>query len=302
MRVLAPRSRSAGRGSKPPPAAHSLTRPDAKAEPAPDLVGRDFHAERPGTKLVDDITCLPTAEGWLYLACWSDLATREVVGYAMADHHRAELVVDALDMAHGRGGLESGCVVHSDRGSEYTSTRFRDQIRVSGLRQLRTHRIMLRQRRRGELLGPPQGGDRHPHRARPGHRPRRGLLLHRDLLQSPPPAQAQDLRLSHPGRGQAAAHPCGMTITCPRSRGNLTAPCTPEGDQSPEHVQPVVLDEVEEPWRLLGGPGHDRRGLLAGLLPARDALVAPDESLRLRTQDGRCTSGEECSAAFARTG
>ncbi|MGW7410781.1 IS3 family transposase [Streptomyces sp. NPDC054833] len=79
----------------------SLTRPDRKAKPAPDLIGPDFHAERPGTKLVGDITYLPTAEGWLYLACWLDLATREVVGYAMADHHRAELVVDALDMAHG---------------------------------------------------------------------------------------------------------------------------------------------------------------------------------------------------------
>ncbi|MEH0546582.1 IS3 family transposase [Streptomyces sp. B21-105] len=95
----------------------SLTRPDAKAKPAPDLIGRDFHAEHPGTKLVGDITYLPTAEGWLYLACWLDLATR-VVGYAMADHHRAELVVDALDMAHGRTRLEPGCVIHSDRGSE----------------------------------------------------------------------------------------------------------------------------------------------------------------------------------------
>nr|WP_260860430.1 IS3 family transposase [Streptomyces cupreus] len=68
----------------------SLTRPDKKAKPAPDLIGRDFQAERPGIKLVGDITCLPTAEGWLYLACWLDLSTREVVGYAMADHHRSE--------------------------------------------------------------------------------------------------------------------------------------------------------------------------------------------------------------------
>ncbi|MFD4314835.1 IS3 family transposase [Streptomyces sp. NPDC058548] len=113
----------------------SLTRPDKKARPAPDLIGRDFHAERAGTKLVGDITYLPTAEGWLYLACWLDLATREVVGYAMADHHRAELVVDALDMAHGRGGLEPGCVIHSDRGSEYTSNQFRERIRELGLRQ-----------------------------------------------------------------------------------------------------------------------------------------------------------------------
>jgi len=113
----------------------SLTRPDKKATPAPDLIGRDFHAKRPGTKLVGDITYLPTEEGWLYLACWLYLATREVVGYAMADHHRAELVVDALDMAHGRGGLEPGCVIHSDRGSEYTSTQFRARMRELGLRQ-----------------------------------------------------------------------------------------------------------------------------------------------------------------------
>ncbi|WP_329293258.1 IS3 family transposase [Streptomyces sp. NBC_01455] len=113
----------------------SLTRPDKKARPAPDLIGRDFHAERPGTKLVGDITFLPTAEGWLYLACWLDLATREVVGYAMADHHRASLVVDAVKMAHGRGGLHPGCITHSDRGSEYTSAEFRREISELGLRQ-----------------------------------------------------------------------------------------------------------------------------------------------------------------------
>ncbi|MFJ6636685.1 IS3 family transposase, partial [Streptomyces sp. NPDC091376] len=100
----------------------SLTRPDKKAKLAPDLIGRDLHAEIPGTKPVGDITALPTAEGWLYLACWLDLATREVVGYSMAGHHRAELVVDALKMAAGRGGLQPGCIAHSDRGSEYTSS------------------------------------------------------------------------------------------------------------------------------------------------------------------------------------
>ncbi|MEV5777787.1 DDE-type integrase/transposase/recombinase [Streptomyces antimycoticus] len=91
---------------------------DRQARPAPDLIGHDFTADRPGTRLVGDITYLPTAEGWLYLACWLDLTTGEVVGYAMADHHRANLVVEALRMAHGRGGLQSGCIVHSDRGSE----------------------------------------------------------------------------------------------------------------------------------------------------------------------------------------
>ncbi len=52
----------------------------------------------------------------------------------MADHHRADLVVDALHMAHGRGRLESGCIAHSDRGSEYTSTQFRSRIARLGMR------------------------------------------------------------------------------------------------------------------------------------------------------------------------
>ncbi|MGW7449812.1 IS3 family transposase, partial [Kitasatospora sp. NPDC054795] len=112
-----------------------LTKQDTKATPAPDLVGRDFTAERPGTKLVGDITYLPTIEGWWYLATVIDLATREVIGYAMADHHRAELVTDAMKMAAGRGDLKSGCIMHTDRGSEYTSGEFRREIRKLNLRQ-----------------------------------------------------------------------------------------------------------------------------------------------------------------------
>ncbi|MEU2743678.1 DDE-type integrase/transposase/recombinase, partial [Streptomyces sp. NPDC007095] len=58
-----------------------------------------------------------------------------VVGHAMTDHHRAELLMDTLDMAHARTALETGCVIHSDHGSEYTSTQSRDRIRELGLRQ-----------------------------------------------------------------------------------------------------------------------------------------------------------------------
>ncbi|MFD1275951.1 DDE-type integrase/transposase/recombinase [Streptomyces kaempferi] len=83
-----------------------------------DLIGRDFTAPRPGMWLVGDMTELSTLEGKLYLATCIDLATREVVGWAMADHHHAELPVAALRMAAGRGGLEQGCVMHTDRGSE----------------------------------------------------------------------------------------------------------------------------------------------------------------------------------------
>ncbi|MGW2207321.1 IS3 family transposase [Streptomyces sp. NPDC001774] len=113
----------------------SLTKQDTRAVAAPDLIGRDFHADRPGTKIVGDITCIPTAEGWLYLAGWLDLATREIIGYSMADHHRAELVVDALDMAANLGRLQPGCVIHSDRRSEYTSTQLRNKVRELDGRQ-----------------------------------------------------------------------------------------------------------------------------------------------------------------------
>ncbi|MGW2557066.1 IS3 family transposase [Streptomyces sp. NPDC001635] len=113
----------------------SLTRPAKRAVPAPDLVGRDFTAPVPVVKLVGDITFIPTEQGWLYLATWLDLATREIVGYAMANHHRASLVVDALTMAAGRDDLQPGCIAHSDRGSEYTSEELRYAISELGLRQ-----------------------------------------------------------------------------------------------------------------------------------------------------------------------
>lgn len=106
----------------------SLTKAEAGAAAAADLIGRDFTAPAPGMKLVGDITYLPTAEGWWYLATVIDLATREVIGYAMADHMRADLVVDAITMAAARHRLQPGCIFHSDRGSQYTSNDFRKTL------------------------------------------------------------------------------------------------------------------------------------------------------------------------------
>lgn len=98
----------------------SLTRQDRTAPPAPDLILRDFTAPLPGLKFVGDITCLPTAEGWLYLSTVIDLCTREVAGWSMADHMRTELVADAR-MAHAGGHTAGNAIFHSDRGSQYTS-------------------------------------------------------------------------------------------------------------------------------------------------------------------------------------
>jgi transposase InsO family protein len=102
----------------------SLTKQDQAATPAPDLIGRDFTSAAPGRRLVGDITYLPTQEGWLYLATVVDLFNREVVGHAMAEHMRAELVCDAVQLAHGRGLVDVHAIFHSDRGSQYTSAQF----------------------------------------------------------------------------------------------------------------------------------------------------------------------------------
>ena len=91
-------------------------------EPGPvDVVGRDFTAAQPGVRFVGDITYISTWEGWLYLATVIDLCTKEVVGWAIADHMRTELVTDALSMAHRHRPIMPGAVFHSDRGCQYTS-------------------------------------------------------------------------------------------------------------------------------------------------------------------------------------
>lgn len=93
------------------------------AAQVPDLLGRDFTAAAPGCKLVGDITYIRTWAGWLYLATVIDCATKACIGYAMAEHMRASLVVDALDMAAGRYAI-TGAIFHSDRGSQYMSEEF----------------------------------------------------------------------------------------------------------------------------------------------------------------------------------
>ncbi len=90
----------------------------------PDRLERDFTAVVPGTRLVGDITYVRTWTGWVYLATVLDLATRKVIGWAMAEHMRTELIVDAVAMAHGTGRLAKGCVFHSDRGAQYASAEF----------------------------------------------------------------------------------------------------------------------------------------------------------------------------------
>jgi transposase InsO family protein len=81
----------------------NLTKPDPGAAAVPDLVRREFTAPMPGLKIVGDISCFPTGEGWLYLATTVDLCSKELIGYAIAPHMRASLAVDAITAAHRAG-------------------------------------------------------------------------------------------------------------------------------------------------------------------------------------------------------
>jgi transposase InsO family protein len=104
-------------------------------ESVPDLVGRQFDAHAPGSKLVGDITYVPTWEGFCYLATVIDCCTKECIGYAIADHMRSELVIDALRMAARNYPLEPGAIFHSDRGSQYLSQAFAEVASRLGIRQ-----------------------------------------------------------------------------------------------------------------------------------------------------------------------
>ncbi|MBK6503298.1 MAG: IS3 family transposase [Candidatus Microthrix sp.] len=100
------------------------TDPDGTPSTA-DLVDRDFTAAEPGVKLVGDITYIRTWEGWVYLATVIDCFSKMVVGFAMADHMRTGLVIDALQAAIDAGGIQSNAIFHSDHGAQYTSEEFK---------------------------------------------------------------------------------------------------------------------------------------------------------------------------------
>jgi putative transposase len=109
------------------------TQRDRDARPAPDLVTRQFAAERPNQLWVGDITYIPTWSGFLFLAVVLDVFSRRIVGWAMANHLRTELVLDALNMALWQRRPD-GVIHHSDQGCQYTSLAFGGRCRDAGVR------------------------------------------------------------------------------------------------------------------------------------------------------------------------
>ncbi len=101
--------------------------------PAPNLVARGFAAPVHDRRWIGDITYVATREGWLYLAVLIDVYSRRVVGWAIADHLRAELALDALAMALHARRPPPGLVHHTDRGGQYTAAAYQARLAACGV-------------------------------------------------------------------------------------------------------------------------------------------------------------------------
>ena len=127
MREMGIRGR--GRGGR----KRSLTRRDPSRPPAADLIRRNFRADRPDRIWLADISYIETAEGWLYLSAILDLYSRRVVGWSMREDLESGIVIDALAMAIRNRRPGAGLIHHSDRGSQYTSLAFGQELAASSL-------------------------------------------------------------------------------------------------------------------------------------------------------------------------
>jgi len=106
---------------------------EAVAERARDLLQRDFTATPPNEKWVADLTYVRTWNGFVFLAFILDCYSRMIVGWQLATHMRAELVLDALEMANGLRRPGAGLIAHNDRGSQYTSFAYTDRLDQLGI-------------------------------------------------------------------------------------------------------------------------------------------------------------------------
>jgi transposase InsO family protein len=109
------------------------TQRDPSHPVAENLLDQDFTAEAPNQRWAADITFIATNQGWLYLAVVMDLYSRRIVGWSMSRWINRHLVIDALNMAIGARRPGSELIHHSDRGSQYTSDDFRDELLKHGI-------------------------------------------------------------------------------------------------------------------------------------------------------------------------
>ncbi len=215
-----------------------------------------------------------TWEGWLYLAAVQDAYSRRIVGWSMADHMRAELVVDALQMAVARRRPKPGLVLHSDQGMQFVSLGFGQPAATPASPARWAPGATLGQRRRRELLRDAQEGARH-RRSWPTRRELSGeFRLHRGLLQ--PTARHSTLGMLSPADYE------NRTLIAARSRPRRYAARTPtRSDQQVGSRESSTLPAKRgnskvlaglsaRPTRTLGDPnGGEAGGVPPGPRPLR---------------------------------
>ncbi len=135
--VEASMARQGLQGRSPRRRRRGLTRPDKATAPVPDLLGRDFTAERADQKWVGDFKQVHTEQGPVYLATVEDLHARRMLGFAQSDAYpTAQLATAAINMAAGtRGSDVAGVIFHTDKGSQYTSEAFAEACGRLGVTQ-----------------------------------------------------------------------------------------------------------------------------------------------------------------------
>ena len=102
-------------------------------EVVPNILNRRFNPTKPNEVWTTDISYVWTLEGWIYVAVVIDLYSRQVVGWAVDEHMKTSLCVKALQMAYWRKKPKNGLVHHSDRGSQYASHCYREQLKIMGM-------------------------------------------------------------------------------------------------------------------------------------------------------------------------
>ena len=127
--------RAAGLRGRHPRAWKKTTIAGQRPVDAPDLIGQNFSAAVANTRWCGDITYVRTVKGWVYTATVIDLHSRKVVGYAVAEHLRTSLIIEALAAALLTRRPPDGVIFHSDRGCQYTSKEFADFCAINGVRR-----------------------------------------------------------------------------------------------------------------------------------------------------------------------
>ena len=188
--------RAAGLQGRHPRAWKRTTVAGQRPVDAPDLIGQDFTAAQPDTRWCGDITYVATVDGWVYTATVIDLHSRKVVGYAVADHLRTTLIVEALAAALLTRRPPSGVIFHSDRGSSTPPANSPTSAPRTASPAPWAARHVLRQRRIQSLFDLQERA--HPHPA-----------------------------VERPHRGSGSTHSCGSRATNRRRRHSTLAYLTP---------------------------------------------------------------------------